>query len=286
MVTLRWLVALLFVFFVSAAAPAHADTASRYVALGDSFTAGPLIPSQHGTPLGCLRSTNNYPSLVSQRLSTGTFVDVSCSGADTGDMTTSQSVTPGTNPPQFDALTSATTLVTVGIGGNDIGFADVVTTCAELSFTNPFGAPCKARFGDELDRRIAATAPKVAAVLSGIHERAPQAKVLVVGYLRLLPEGRGCWPVVPLAQGDVPYLDAAERSLNAMLADEADRHDAGFVDAYAGGNGHDMCASASRKWVEGIVVTSPAAPVHPNAAGMRVVADRVVAALSAASANR
>jgi lysophospholipase L1-like esterase len=285
MVTLRWLVALLFVFFVSAA-PAHADTGSRYVALGDSFTAGPLIPTQHGTPAGCLRSTNNYPGLVSRRLSTDTFVDVSCSGADSGDMTSSQSVTLGTNPPQFNALTSATTLVTVGIGGNDIGYADIVTTCAELSFSNPFGAPCKARFGDELDRRIADTAPKIAAVLSGIHERAPQAKVLVVGYLRLLPEGRGCWPVVPLAQGDVPYLDAAERSLNAMLADEADRHDAGFVDAYAGGNGHDMCAPASRKWVEGIVVTSPAAPVHPNAAGMRVVADRVVAALSAASADR
>jgi lysophospholipase L1-like esterase len=265
----------------TAAGPAEAAT-SRYVALGDSFTAGPLIPNQHGTPIGCLRSDHNYPSLLAARLGTAAFADASCSGADTTDLTAAQSVTLGTNPPQFDALTADTTLVSLGMGGNDIGYTGIFETCAELSFTNPFGAPCKNHFGGQLDQRIADTAPKIAAALRGIHARSPGARVLVVGYLRLLPSGRGCWPLVPLAWGDVPYLDGVERSLNAMLADQASRNDAIFVDAYQGGAGHDMCAAPGANWVEGLVPTDLAAPIHPNATGMKVVADRAAAALGAA----
>ncbi|HEX6471989.1 MAG TPA: SGNH/GDSL hydrolase family protein [Streptosporangiaceae bacterium] len=266
----------------TAAGPAEAAT-SRYVSLGDSFTAGPLIPNQHGTPIGCLRSDHNYPSLLAGRLDAASFTDASCSGADTTDLTAAQSVTLGTNPPQFDALTADTTLVSLGIGGNDIGYTGIFETCAELSFTNPFGAPCKNHFGGQLDQRIADTAPKIAAALRGIHERSPQARVLVVGYLRLLPSGRGCWPLVPLAWGDVPYLDGVERSLNAMLADQASRNGAIFVDAYQGGDGHDMCAAPGGNWVEGLVPTDLAAPIHPNATGMKVVADRAAAALGAAT---
>src|SRR6185503_14701481 len=101
----------------------------------------------------------------------------------------------GVNPPQLDALTADTTLVTLGVGGNDIGFGDISLTCGLLSFTNPFGAPCERRYGDRYTRRITAVEPKVAAVLDEIHRRSPQAKVVVVGYLRLMPAGRGCWPM-------------------------------------------------------------------------------------------
>src|SRR5918999_344177 len=186
------------------AAPAQAAATARYVALGDSFTAGPLIPVQYGNPLGCLRSTKNYAAVAARRLSVGTFIDVSCSGADTGDMTSPQEVPLGTNPPQFNALTADTTLVTVGIGGNDIGYTGIIETCAERSFDNPFGSPCKAHFGGELDQRIAATTPKIAAVLDGIRQRAPQARGVVVGYLRLLPPGGRGWPGVPGAGGGGP----------------------------------------------------------------------------------
>jgi lysophospholipase L1-like esterase len=281
MITLRWLMALFLVPVLAVTARAEA-AASRYVALGDSFTAGPLIPNQHGSPIGCLRSDHNYPSLLAGRLHPATFVDASCSGADTTDMTAPQSATLGTNPPQFDALTADTTLVSVGIGGNDIGYTDIFETCARLSFNNPFGSPCKNRFGGQLDQRIADTVPKIAAMLRGIHERAPQTRVLVVGYLRLLPSGSGCWPLVPVAVGDVPFLDGVERNLNAMLADQASQGDADFVDAYQGGNGHDMCAAPTVKWVEGVVPTNLAAPIHPNAVGMSVVADRAAATLAAA----
>ncbi|MDN3353939.1 SGNH/GDSL hydrolase family protein [Actinomadura sp. DC4] len=253
------------------------------MALGDSFTAGPLIPRNHGKPFACLRSDHNYPSLVARALHAGEFVDVSCSAATTAEMFRPQRVLLGSNPAQLDAVTPDTALVTVGIGGNDVGFSRTLYTCAGLSITSPRGAPCMRHFGNTLNERVAATAPRIAAILKAVHERAPRALVLVVGYLRILPSATGCWPAVPASAGDVPYLDRVERSLNRMLAEEARRGGALFVDDYRGGTGHDMCST--RRWVEPILITHAAAPVHPNAIGMRVVAARVVATYAATRAT-
>ncbi len=256
--------------------PIQAAT-GRYVALGDSFTAGPLIPKQHGKPFACLRSDHNYPALVARSLRLTKFTDVSCSAATTADMARPQQVLFGHNIAQLDAVTPDTALVTVGIGGNDVGFSKTLYACAGLSVTAPAGAPCLRHFGATLDRRVTDTAPRVAAVLQSIRARAPRARILVVGYLRLLPARTGCWPQVPTAAGDIPYLDGIERSVNTMLAEQARRAGAGFVDTYHGAAGHDMCSA--RRWVENILITHAAAPVHPNAAGMRFVAGRVLAAI-------
>ncbi|GLY79846.1 SGNH/GDSL hydrolase family protein [Actinoallomurus iriomotensis] len=258
-------------------------TGGRYVAMGDSFTAGPMIPRQHGKPFACLRSDHNYPSLLARALKAGEFADVSCTAATITDLFQPQHVLFGENPAQLSAVTPDTALVTVGIGGNDIGFSRTFYTCAGLSITAPKGAPCMKHFGTTLTDRVAAAAPRIATVISTIHARAPHAVVVVVGYLRILPSDTGCWPSVPAAAGDVPYLDRVERSLNHMLAEEARRGGALFVDDYRGGTGHDMCARA-RRWVEPILISHAAAPIHPNAIGMRVVADRVLATLAAARA--
>jgi lysophospholipase L1-like esterase len=266
-----------------AATNAETEGGGKYVALGDSFTAGPLIPRNHGTPWACLRSDHNYPSLLAHALRAGRFVDVSCNAATTADMFRPQRVLLGSNPAQLDAVTPDTGLVTVGIGGNDVGFSRTLYTCAGLSVTAPHGAPCMKHFGTTLTDRVAATGPRVASILQAIHQRAPYAVVVVVGYLRILPSETGCWPSVPAASGDVPYLDEVERSLNHMLAEEARRGGALFADAYRGGGGHDMCSA--QRWVEPIFITHAAAPVHPNALGMRVVAARVLATLRAARAD-
>lgn len=256
----------------------------RYVSLGDSYTAGPFIPVQTGTPAGCLRSNHNYPSLVVAADHPSSFQDISCSGAVTGDMAGSQSVTLGTNPPQFSALTPATSLVTLQIGGNDIGFINIVESCSELSFTNPFSAPCKAHYTsggtDQLAAAVQQTAPKVAAVLQGIHQRSPSARVLVVGYPVILPNtGNGCWPVVPIAYGDVPYLRGVELELNQMLSSEAAGNGAEYVNTYTDSIGHDVCKAPGVKWVEGLVPTAAAAPFHPNALGEQAMAGQVEAAV-------
>lgn len=275
------------VALVGAGAPALAAPAGTYVALGDSYTAGPFIPLQTGTPAGCLRSTANYPALVAAGLGIETSRDASCSGATTAHLAEPQKTTLGVNPPQLDALDDDVTLVTLGIGGNDIGFAGIVTDCATRSPLHPLGAACRDHYTtgdtDELAERIDATAPKIAAALAAIAERAPRAQVLVVGYPALLPDtGPGCFPVVPFSPGDVAYLRTVEKRLNAMLAEQAAAAGAGYVDVYTPSIGHDMCADATTRWVEGMIPTSPAAPVHPNARGMRGAASAVLAELGAA----
>lgn len=261
-------------------AGATAASAAQFVGLGDSYAAGPLIPNQSLNPLGCLRSDKNYAHLAASSLGKS-LSDVSCSGATTEDMFAAQDVTPGpANPPQLDALSTATQTVTLSIGGNDIGFTSIIENCAAVT---PFGHPCQDQYNsggvDQLAARINATAPKVAAVVQAIHSRAPSARVLIIAYEPILPEtGSGCWPQVPLAWADVPYLRATEKRLNTMLANVAAANGARYVDTYTASIGHDACKSSSTRWVEPLIPGNAAAPFHPNARGMAGVTPTVVAA--------
>ena len=270
----------------SAAAPAApSQAAGPFVALGDSYAAGNLIPaSPAGTPAGCLRSTHNYSGDIEAAAGASGYVDAACSGATTVNMTQPQSTSVGTNPPQFNALAATDSVVTVTIGGNDVGFSTILKECATLSVTSPLGNPCQKHYTtggtDQLAAAVAATAPKAAAALQGIRSRAPRARILLVGYPDILPNaGTGCWPRVPLAHGDVPYLRATEVALNAVLAQQAAANGATFVDTYTATIGHDACQPKGVKWVEGLVPTSPAYPFHPNQLGQQAMARQVMAAL-------
>ncbi len=241
-----------------------------YVALGDSYTAGPLIPLQE-EPYGCLRSTNDYPKLLAQRLEL-TLRDASCSGADTEDMTEPQGVSPGPNPPQLDRLDAEVDLVSLQIGGNDIGFSGIAETCVRATFEQ---TTCRSQYvdedgNDELQARIDATAPKVAAVLGAIHERAPGAEVLVLGYpgIFLIGPGPASCPAMGVGEEDAQYLRAVQESLNAMIATQAAANDATYVDIYGPSRGKTACDLPVQRWVEPLVPVNAAAPVHPNLVGM------------------
>ncbi len=281
----RWVIGFLgLCLLATPTAPAAAEPADdldHYVALGDSYTAGPGIPNQIPESLGCGRSDHNYPHLVAAALEVDGFTDVSCGSATTDHMTQPQPLPDGlTNPPQLDALGPDVDLVTLGISGNDIGFGEIMATCIAHSVLLPVTAPCQGHYmrnGDELGQRIEATAPKVAAVLAAIRARAPAARILVVGYPVILPAaGPGCWPLVPIAVGDVAWLRTVEARLNAMLAEQAAAAAATFVDTYTSSVGHDVCQLPGRKWVEGLVPTAPAGLFHPNARGMANTAERVL----------
>jgi lysophospholipase L1-like esterase len=261
------------------AAPSPATPAERYVALGDSYTSGPGIPRQ--VDAGCARSDRNYPSITARELRVASFTDVSCGGATTADMWRAQ----GSNPPQLTAVSRKTTLETVQIGGNDIGFGEIMATCGRLGATDPVGAPCTAHYtaggADVLADRIEAAAPLVEKVLDAVHQRSPRARVYVLGYPPILPEtGPGCWPQVTTAAGDAPYLRATAKRLNAMLRQVAERSRARYVDTYAPAIGHDACRPPAERWMEPLVPASPAAPYHPNAAGERAMADALLERLA------
>ncbi|MGW2521436.1 SGNH/GDSL hydrolase family protein [Streptomyces sp. NPDC001617] len=247
----------------------------QYVALGDSYTSGPLIPRQ--VDANCARSDHNYPSLVAATSKGTVLTDVSCAGATTEEMWKPQ----GTNGPQLDALRPDTDLVTVQIGGNDVGFGSIIATCAQLAATDLAGNPCQSHYTasgyDQLALAVLKTAPKITQVLRAVHHRAPHARVLVVGYPDLLPDdGTGCYPSVPFAAKDFPYLRDTEKRLNLMLRLTAALNHADYVDTYAPTRGHDMCKLPADRWIEPLQPASPAAPAHPNAKGEQAMAQAVL----------
>ncbi|MUL41865.1 SGNH/GDSL hydrolase family protein [Streptomonospora sp. PA3] len=275
---------------VLTAAPATAATAdsangglaAEYVALGDSFTAGPFIPPTYGDPALCLRSRANYPNRVAEALGAAEFTDASCIGAETRHMSEPQNLALTENPPQLDALTPDTTLVTLGIGGNDLGYAEIALKCLALAATDLDGDPCRDHYtgpgGDRLRERLPEVGERIGGVLDAARERSPEATIAVVGYLELLPPEEPCLNA-PFADDDIEYLYGVWSELNAVVAKEA--ADAGAVFVDTSGPGHDMCAPPGQRWVEGVFPNRPAAPAHPNAAGMAEVADRVLGALGA-----
>jgi lysophospholipase L1-like esterase len=275
------LVAVVLVALASAAAAAAAR-ADNYVSLGDSYVAGPLIPNLIGPPFGCIRSSNNYPHLAAGGIGLP-LRDPSCSGARTTHMTQPQDVDPdGPNPPQFNSLAADSTVVSLTIGGNDIGFSEIAQSCITY---NPFSSPCRDRYivngVDTISQRINATAPLVDAVLDGIRARSPGARMFVVNYPAIFPEtGNGCWPRMPVSFSDAPYLRAKQRELNQMLANQAAANGARLVSWYQASIGHDACKSSSTRWVEPLVPGNAAAPIHPNRAGMQGAANVLVSAVN------
>ena len=259
----------------AAAVDGSASTYTEYVALGDSYSAGPLIPQQRPDSLGCLKSTNNYPAFLATYLGMPTFTDVTCSGAETTDMRQRQrTIVPGPAPaPQLDALRRSTDLVTLGIGGNDYGlFGSMISTCEEVRSQDPDGAPCKRHFTvdgvDTKKRDARRIQPLVGRVVREIRQRAPRADVFVVGYPRLLPE-QGTCAEVPFAAGDYRWGDQVERILNRSIRRAAENNGATYINLYPASRGHDACAGDDA-WINGSELKPlEAANFHPYLVGMR-----------------
>lgn len=291
------------------AAPAsHADRSAgipkykEYVALGDSWSADVVIlnaqglPDTRHAPIDCAQSMVSYPKQVAKALAVPVFRDATCGSATTDDFYTPQTGLPtgGTNPAQFNRLTRTTDLVTVGIGGNDAGFAGAAITCINLLPTNtsafeavrlplaiPFlgdGVPlggCKQRYvkngRDLLAEAIAASEPKLVRALKEIRKRSPKARILMLDYLDGIP-AKGCYPIVPVTDVDMAYLHSTFARLNAMVRRAAAKGGAEFVNTFADSRGHDVCQPPNVRYVEGLGVVSlndlaVAIPAHPNSAG-------------------
>jgi hypothetical protein len=263
------------------AAPSLATASTSYVSLGDSYTSGPFIlPLASGAPLECLQSARDYSHLSASALGLS-LTDVSCSGATTENLTTTAQYSD--QPPQEDALSASTGVVSMGIGGNDNGlFGETLVVCGLEDLAFPFGTPCKDTYGNKLAEEIEADGPVLGGALSEIHERSPQAKVFVVGYPDILPQSGNCWPTVPLTTGDVAYLNGVEKDLDAMLSREAAAHGATYVDTYTPSIGHDACKHLPTRWVEPVLPESDAFSVHPNEYGMEHDATDVETAMRAA----
>lgn len=278
----------------TAPVPIEVGSAIDYVALGDSYTAGPLVPVPTPGPLGCVRSSSNYPAFLASYLQVRTFADVSCSAARTEHLFTSQpgilpqGLPENQNAPQLFAVTEDTDLVTLGIGGNDFGlFGGLIDSCAELAAANPEAdAPCRDSFTiDGVDTKLrdaAAIQDNVEGALAAIKDRAPAATVVVVGYLHILPEEGTC-AAVPFAPGDYAWGTEVQKALNASLRGAAEAYDAVYVDMYAASVGRDACAA--EPWVNGAQIRPDAFSYHPFRSGMKGIADTTFRQLTGEAPN-
>ncbi|MET7638009.1 SGNH/GDSL hydrolase family protein [Streptomyces sp. NPDC005438] len=254
---------------VCLSAPGHAAEAeaSPYVALGDSYSAASgVLPLDLSTNPLCARSTKNYPNVIAQ--ATGAdLTDATCGGAKTDHFTKSQY--PGVGP-QLDALSEDTKLVTLTIGGNDNGtFINAILKCGLAGLTSlGKGSPCKDANGSSFEDDVRnKTAPAVKEALSQIHERAPQAKVAILGYPHIMPAAydKSCFLKMPIAEGDVPYLRSLQNTLNGVVEKAAADTGTTYVDIASASEGHDACSSD--RWVEPALFGTNFVPVHPNAKG-------------------
>ena len=239
----------------------------RYVAMGDSAAAAPLVPRQ-AEPAGCLKSTNDYPSVLARKIDAASFRDVTCSGARTEDLASrAQTTRLGPVPPQLEAVDADTELVTVTIGGNDIDLPGNAVKCRRTTLDVP---PCSPDFVvdgvDRISEAIDADTDQWSALVAAIRAKAPEARVILVGYgTYIRPEG--CFPAQPINPVDAAYFQAKVTELDGRLQQVADETNVEFFDTEPLSAGHDMCAAPQDRYIEGFMPASPAAPLHPNATG-------------------
>lgn len=245
------------------------------------MAAGPGIrPQVQDAPRRSGRSARNYPHLVAERMNFE-LVDVTFSGATTADLLTERQ---HDAPPQITALDGSEELVSVTIGGNDVGYVPLLMAAA-------LPRPARrlpllgARIAELLDRdaREAALADvfdSLCAVGKVVRERAPRARVFFVDYLTMLPPAGTAAP--PLSDADADLGRHVAETLEALTARAAAATGCEVVGAAAASRNHH--AWSAEPWTTTpakFVVPLPGrpAPLHPNAAGMRAVADLVVAQL-------
>ncbi|GAA4202317.1 SGNH/GDSL hydrolase family protein [Streptosporangium oxazolinicum] len=185
------------------------------VALGDSYGSGTGAGDyEPGTERTCYRSRNSSSTILVEQLrrrgANVRFTNVTCSGATVQDL---RQPFKG-EPPQLDALRRNTDLVTLSIGGNDIGFAGYGNLCVQTDCT---GAPTTAI----LDRVPALKRP-LSGLLSEIRRRSPHAQIVMTGYGRAVTRGQNATGVQLDPICDAGVFSAEERLAGARVSGTLD----------------------------------------------------------------
>ncbi|OBI45777.1 SGNH/GDSL hydrolase family protein [Mycobacterium colombiense] len=254
---------------------------SRYVALGSSMAAGPgIAPRAAGAPRCSGRSARNYAHLIAQRYQHD-LVDVTFSGATTAHVLAERQ---RGSPPQIAALDGSESLVTVTIGGNDVGYVPLLMAASlprPLRHVPLLGDRIAELLDrDARDRALDAVFESLCAVGRALRQRATRARIFFVDYLTMLPPPGV--PAEPLSAVDADLGRHVAATLETMTADAAAATGCEIIRAGAAGREHH--AWSAEPWTTlparfGVPLPGRTAPLHPNAAGMRAVADLIAAQL-------
>ena len=216
-----------------AGAPPAVAATRPYVALGDSFAAGVGARTYDEESAGCHRSPKGYPALVAARARLRlTFA--ACAGAATGDVL----------ERQVRLLRPSTRYVTLTVGGNDLGFESVLTTCARPGWLGGCGKAV-----DRARRTLRTALPgRLDRVLAAVRARAPRARVVVTGYPRLF-DGDDCSAATFFSRKEMRRLNAAADELDATLRARTRAAGMRYVDPLPTFGGHAWCDDDA--WING-----------------------------------
>ncbi|MFD7660176.1 SGNH/GDSL hydrolase family protein [Actinosynnema sp. NPDC059797] len=230
---------------VVTAPAARAEAPVDYVALGDSYSSGTGAPPYVGGT--CFRSSRGYAQLWADSHDVSSFRYAACGGATTASMT-----------DQFASLDAGTDLVTITIGGNDVGFANTMVTCVTASDTT-----CVNTVNAGIENARTALPPKLDATYATIRSRAPGATVVVLGYPRLVEPNGSCLSATKRAA-----LNRGADALHETIAARAAAAGFRYVDARAHFAGHGACGSSP--WINQFSLLRLVESFHPNANGYRL----------------
>jgi len=226
--------------------PAQAAPAVNYVALGDSYSSGVGAGSVSGS---CGRSPNAYSALWAAVSSPASFTFAACSGATTSDVISGQ----------LSSLSSSTTLVSITIGGNNVGFSSIMETCVLESTSSCESAVAAA------EQYANNTLPgKLNMMLADIRSHAPNAKIIVLDYPDFYDLSV---PVcLGLSRADHQALDNGINDLDGVIQTAAADNGDTFADVRAQFSGHELCDGSG--WLNS--VTLPIGnSYHPTATGQK-----------------
>lgn len=247
----------------SAAATTGLQRGDLYVALGSSIASGYGISVQSA----CGRSSRDYPQLVAAKFGLK-LVDVTCGAAVIPNVVDTKQ---GTNPPQIDAVTADTKLITISVGGNDIGFNGTALACgdpATVCTTPP-----------QLDAQLAALPGQLQSMVADLRAKAPSARIVFVTYPREMPV-TNC-PALSLDDSELTMLRSMGEKLEATFVKVFAKSDVALVDPYVVPGDHTVCAAASARWTNGYTVpTGEGFAYHPTALGHQEMATLVEQALA------
>ena len=233
-----------------AAAPAGAAATVNYVALGDSYSSGLGAGSSISSSGSCDRSTVAYSALWASASHPASYVSVACAGATTSSVMSSQ----------LSALSSQTTLVSITVGGNDVGFESVMETCVLESTSSCVSAVSTA------ENQVSTILPgNMDRVLSAISAAAPNARVVVLGYPALYDVSRSSI-CIGLSTTDRNVLNQAASLLDQVIQAAAARHGDVFGDVRGTFTGHQICDGGS-SWLHSVNIFDISESYHPTAAG-------------------
>ncbi|MFG1605585.1 SGNH/GDSL hydrolase family protein [Actinoplanes sp. NPDC049265] len=239
---------------VAGSAQAAATTTGEYVALGDSYASGVGAYPYDPASGDCQQSPDSYPRTWAKNHAGWTLRDMTCSGATIADV----------RSKQMGALSAETKLVSITVGGNDVGFRNIVTACLT-------GTDDDCQFATNLGAYYSRTqlVDDLAALYTDVKAKAPNARVFVMAYPRLVDAGTGSCGVITPSATRRSQLNFTADNVAAGISEATQRGGVKFVEMRLPFEGHEACSADP--WINGVDAAHINEIFHPTKYGHSVV---------------